>query len=125
MRSAARIVVILCALGSLAFTLYAGHHNRSILLVGMFAVWVVAPSVGVLGVLRVAERGSSHAATIVSAMAFILSCAALVLYGAFALHPLVHNAAAPFLLVPVCLWVAIAGMFLYARSNSALIPRRD
>jgi hypothetical protein len=120
-RSAARLVVILCALGSLAFTLFAGHHNRSILLVGMFAVWVVAPSVGILGVLRVAERRSTQAETIVQAMAFILSCAALVLYAAFALHPLAHNAAAPFLLVPVFLWVAIAGMFLYARGTGAPI----
>jgi hypothetical protein len=120
-RSAARVVVFLCALGSLACTLIAGHHNRSILLVGMFAVWVVAPSVGVLGVLRVAERGSTQAATIVQTMAIILSCAALGLYAAFALHPLVRNAAAPFLLVPVCSWVAVAGMFLYARGNSARI----
>lgn len=89
----------------------------------MFAVWVVAPFVGVLAVLRVAERGSTQAATIARAMAFILSCAALVLYGAFALHPLVHNAAAPFLFVPVCSWLAIAGMFLYARGNGAPIPR--
>jgi hypothetical protein len=121
--SAARIVVILCALGSLGCALFAGHHNRSILLVGMFAVWVVAPYVGVLGVLRIAERGPTQAATITGAMAFILSCAALVLYGAFALHPLVHNAAAPFLLVPVCTWVAIAGMFLYARGKRAPIHR--
>jgi hypothetical protein len=117
------MAVILCALGSLACTLFAGHHNRSILLVGMFAVWVVAPSVGVLGVLRVAERGSTQAATIVQTMAFILSCAALVLYAAFALHPLAHNAAAPFLLVPACSWVATAGMFLYARGNSMPISR--
>lgn len=123
MRSAARMVVILCALGSLAFTLFAGHHNRSILLVGMFAVWVVAPSVGILGALRVAERGSTQAATVVHTMAIILSCAALVLYAAFALHPLVHNAAAPFLLVPVCAWAATGGMFLYARGDGARISR--
>src|ERR1700676_1500387 len=101
MRSAARVLVVLCALGSLACTLYAGQHNRSILLVSMFAVWVTAPFVGLLGVLRGAGRGGGQAATVLHVSAVILSLATLVLYAAFALHPPGHNAAAPFLVLPM------------------------
>jgi len=114
---AARVFVILCALGSLASTLYAGHHNRSILLVGMFAVWVVAPFLGLLGVLRGVERGSGPAAKVFHMIALILGFAALGLYAAFALRPPARNAAAPFLILPMCSWAVVACMFLFARSK--------
>jgi len=115
MRSAARILVMLCGLGSMACTLYAGHHNRSLLLVSMFAVWVVLPFLGFLSVLRIANRGSTQTATILQAIAMVLCAAALILYAAFALYPQGHHAAAPFLLLPVCSWAVVGAMFFYAR----------
>jgi hypothetical protein len=89
----------------------------------MFAVWVAAPFVGLLGILRVAERTSPKAARILQAMAMIVSGVTLLLYAGFTLHPLGHSAAAPFLLVPVCMWAATASMFFYARRNRTQISR--
>jgi len=117
MRRAARILVLLGALGSLACTLYVGQHNRSLLLPALFAAWVAAPFVGVLAVLRGVEGGPTRAVMVLQSAAIIISIAALGLYVAFALRPLGHSAAAPFLLIPVCSWVAVAGMMLYAHAN--------
>ena len=83
----------------------------------MFAVWVIAPFVGLLGVLRGARRGGGQAATVLHVIAVILSLATLVLYAAFALHPPGHNAAAPFLVLPMCSWAVVVCMFLFARSK--------
>ena len=114
MRRAARIVVLLGALGSLACTLYTGRHNQSFVLPGLFAAWVAAPFVGMLAVLRGAEDRSARA---LSTTAIIGSIVALGLYLVFALRPPVHSAAAPFLLIPVCAWVAVTGMMFYAHTN--------
>jgi len=117
MRSAARILVILCALGSIGFTLLAGQHNRSVLLVSMFAVWVALPFVGYLSVLRIAERRPTRAPRVLHPLAIILSVISLALYAVFALHPPQHQAAAPFLLLPVVSWVTIGAMWFYARQR--------
>jgi hypothetical protein len=118
MRRATRILVLLSALGSLACTLYAGHHNRSFLLVGMFAAWVGTPFVGMLAVLRGVEGASARAATLVRTLAIVVSLVSLALYFVFMLGPLGHSAAAPFLVIPVCSWVAVAAMMLIARDKN-------
>lgn len=117
MRRATRILVLLSALGSLACTLYAGHHNRSFLLVGMFAAWVGSPFVGMLAVLRGADRVSTRAVMLVRTVAIVVSLVSLGLYFVFMLYPLGHSAAAPFLVIPVCSWVAVATMMLIARGK--------
>jgi len=117
MRRATRILVLLSALGSLACTFYAGHHNRSFLLVGMFAAWVGSPFVGMLAVLRGADGVSARAVIVVRTLAITVSLVSLGLYFVFMLHPLGHSAAAPFLVIPVCSWVAVAAMMLIARDN--------
>jgi tryptophan-rich sensory protein len=122
MRNTARMIVVLSALGSLACTLYAGQHNRSVLLVGMFAVWVSAPYAGVLGVLRMGDRIPRQSATL-RTIAIVLSVSALATYTEFSPYPAGHNRAAPFLLVPICMWAVTAGMFFYARRTRTQIPR--
>jgi hypothetical protein len=117
MLRAIRILVLLSALGSLACTLYAGHHNRSFLLAGMFAAWVGAPFVGMLAVLRGAEGGSAKGVRLVRALAIFVSLASPALYIAFLLLPPGHSAAAPFLVIPVVSWVAIAAMMVAAQSK--------
>ena len=117
MTKAARVLLILCGLGSLACTFYAGHHNRSIALVLMFAAWVAAPFAGMLGVLRGIERTIAHRAARLQTVTIVSSIAALGLYAAFTLHPMGHSAAAPFLLIPAGMWVVIAGLWFSARGD--------
>jgi hypothetical protein len=118
MRLAARVFVVLCALGSLACTLYAGQHNRSMLLVGMFAVWVVAPFAGLFVVLPRWESASSQSATLLHATVIVFCITAFFIYAMNTLHPRGHNAAAPFLLEPLFMWGGIASGFLFVRSRS-------
>jgi tryptophan-rich sensory protein len=115
MRRTARILLILCSLGWLAFTLYAGRHNRSIVLVALFAVWVALPLFGLLRVLGGVERATQQIETKVQMLAIVITAVALTIYAVFALRPAGHNAAAPFLLVPALLWLAIGSMSLYVR----------
>ncbi len=122
MRRTARILLILCSLGWLAFTLYAGRHNRSMVLVALFAVWVALPLFGLLRILRRSERAARQIETMVQTLAIALGIAALAIYGVFALRPAGHAAAAPFLLVPVLLWLAIGSMSLYTRRKGVLGP---
>jgi hypothetical protein len=114
MRSVTGVLVLLCALGSVAFTLYAGQHNRSIVLVVMFALWVGLPFVGIVGVLRRGDRGSRRTTR---TTALILSFASLAIYAMFALHPLGHRAAAPFLVVPLASWIVLGVLHLRARGD--------
>jgi tryptophan-rich sensory protein len=78
---------------------------------------VAAPFVGMLAVLRGPDDGSAQAIKALGTMAIICSIAVLGLYLVFTLRPPGHSAAAPFLLIPVCLWVAVAGMMFYAHAN--------
>ena len=110
-------MVLLGALGSLACTLYTGRHNQSFLLPGLFAAWVLAPFVGMLAVLRGPDDRTARSAKALGTTAIISSTAALALYLGFALRPLGHSAAAPFLLIPVASWAAVAGMMVYAHAT--------
>lgn len=116
MRIATRVLVVACALGSLVSTLYAGRHNHSILLVGLFAVWVLAPFLALLGVLPKWERAWAAPAKLQVCM-ILLSLTVLFIYAMNAWHPLGHNAAAPFLLAPVGLWGAVVCGFVFVRER--------
>ena len=48
LRTIAVVVVLAGAVGSLAMTLYAGQKNNSVLLVLLFAIWVLSPFIAFL-----------------------------------------------------------------------------
>ena len=117
MRIAARLVIVLCALGSLACTLYAGHNNRSMLLVLLFAVWVLAPFLALLMLLPRWERALLPRAPLLQTCVMIFCIAVCFVYAMNAWHPHGHSAAAPFLLGPMFSWSAIVCGFLFVRSQ--------
>ena len=91
-----RVAVILAgAIGSFGLEWYVGRNNSSLVLMALFAVWVMGPYVG-LAVTR-APMGLVWAVAAVS----------LVVYGYVAVGGHVAKPAAAFLVVPLVSWVAI------------------
>ncbi|MEP6714487.1 MAG: hypothetical protein ABJC09_02870 [Terriglobia bacterium] len=86
------------AVGSLGFTLYAGRHNPSIVLMLLFGLWVLSPFAMLMILKHRAPRYLGAAITLAS----------LAIYGYVALgHPIGHTATA-FLVVPLVSWLLIA-----------------
>ena len=46
LRVPARLVLVIGAASSVALVVYAGRRNPSRVLIGLFVLWVLAPSVG-------------------------------------------------------------------------------
>lgn len=115
LRAIVRSGVWIAAAGSLACTLYAGRHNKSVLLVVLFAVWVLSPFAGLIGSERAAEHSPSGIANAMRASALIIAIFSLGIYVAVAASPPEHHTAFPFLAVPAVSWLAIVPMVIAAR----------
>ena len=103
-RKAALGVLVGCALGALASTLYTGGNNKSWLLVGMFVVWVLAPFVALAALV-----GRSVA------LALLIALASLLVYCYAAIGPPVLHRAALYLMVPLASWVVMSTAYLACR----------
>ena len=106
------LFLLLGAAGSLAFTLYVGHRNRSVFLLGLFAIWVVSPFVGLLVAIMFPNRWTAQ--RMQGALALILGAASLVIYGMVAFGPPRPRIAGPFLVVPLASWLLIGIAVLIA-----------
>jgi len=95
------ILVIACAAGALASTLYTGRHNPSWLLVGLFVVWVLAPYVAV----------AFYMMRRPAALALAVSVGSLLVYVYAAIGPGAHGAFL-YLIVPAGCWAALGAMSL-------------
>ncbi len=84
-------------LGSLGFTLYTGRHNPSILLIGLFLIWVASPFVVMIA------RSRRHSLAII----VTLSIASLAIYGTVALGPPRAQPAFFFLMTPAATWLLL------------------
>src|SRR6185312_7653977 len=115
-RFTARTLTALCGAGSLAFMMMVGRHQKSVMLILMFAAWVSSPFVALLFMLRSPRwRGRSRA--ILLLLAVIMSSASVSVYGSIALSYSGAQPAKFFLMVPAASWVAIAVFALFARSS--------
>ena len=116
LRAAARIAVVIGAAGSLALMFRAGRRQESIVLIALFAIWVLAPFVGLaLADLR-SKRWSVLTRATLYSVTLVLALGSLGIYGAHALWPPRAQAAFIFIVVPPATWllsaisVALAGM---------------
>lgn len=102
-----RTALLVGALGSVALTLQVGHRNKSILLIALFAIWVLSPFV----VLLLADRASKHwpvrTQKTLYGLMLVLALASLAIYGVVAFGPPRPKVASVFLLVPLASWVLI------------------
>ena len=105
----------LAAAGSLACTLYAGRENKSVLLVAMFAVWVLSPFLGLAVAELMAARAPRGLASAIRASALVISIGSLALYVVAAASPPGHHKAFAFLAIPTVSWFAILPMMIAPR----------
>jgi hypothetical protein len=121
LRIAARVAVLIGAVGSVGLTLYAGRQNPSSLLMVAFAIWVLSPFVLIIlldsasprwpSLFRPALHGATLAVTLIS----------LVAYTARVVRPPRAQAAFVFVVVPPVCWCLIVG----ALAGAALSSRRQ
>jgi hypothetical protein len=120
LQTAALIAVLIGALGSVAFTLLAGHRNPSRFLIFLFVIWVLSPFVTLVFATFISKSWSVLArGTLYSVMLF-LSVASLAIYERVALGPPRAKTAFVFVVVPPFSFL----LTMVAVSTATLISRR-
>ena len=108
LRGAALIALLAGAGGSLDLMLYAGRHNPSILLVLLFAGWVLSPFVAAVLASVVSKRWSVPTRVALNVVMLVITLGSLAIYwnAAFG-HPRAKIGFI-FLVVPLGSWLLIA-----------------
>jgi hypothetical protein len=115
MRGMVRVGLWIAAAGSLACTLYTGRHNSSLLLVAMFAIWVLTPFAGLAWINQVADGARRDIDAAIRASSLVVCISSLAIYVAIAAIPPGHHTAFAFLVVPATSWLAILTMWVASR----------
>jgi 4-amino-4-deoxy-L-arabinose transferase-like glycosyltransferase len=123
LRTAARIALVAGAAGSLALMFHAGRRNPSIILMGMFTIWVLSPFVGLaLADLR-STRWPVPGRTTLHVVTIVLALGSLVVFGVDSVRPFSPHTAFLYLVVPPATWLiatmAIALAAMTARRRNA------
>jgi hypothetical protein len=120
-----KVATIVSAVGSVALLLYMGRRNKSIVLMVLFSIWVLAPFVGSLLLNALIEkRGSAIARTALHVAMLVLAVASLALYADTVLRPPVAQPVFRFVLLPVVSSVLIIIVVVTAAFVSRLIRGR-
>ena len=101
------IVLAVWAIGagiSVNLTLYAGSANKSMLLVGLFLVWVLSPFVVILVAHARYRLGPATVRIAIYCLMLVITVVSLLGYSG-RLSPTGARPAAVFLIVPLLLWV--------------------
>jgi hypothetical protein len=120
LRIAALIAVPAGAMGSVGLTLYAGHRNNSVLLLGLFTIWVLSPFIALALANEISKRLSNVSRATLHSVMVVIALVSLVIYGAVALGPPRPRTAFVFVVVPPASWLLIAVVV----SLIALLERR-
>ena len=124
LRTIAVVVVLAGAVGSLVMTLQAGHKNSSVLLVVLFASWVLSPFIAFL-ITNVMSRlwNDLNRKTLYYIMIF-LPVVSIVCYSG-AISPPGMKPAFIFLVVPFISWLFLGIFILIAVSQSRRENRKS
>ena len=115
LRIAALITAVSGAAGSLAFMLRVGHRNNSVVLVGLFTIWVLSPFVAVVWANLVSKRWPVGTGIPLYVVMLVMALGSLAIYGEVALGPPRAQPAAAFLMVPLVSWLLIGTVRLFQR----------
>jgi hypothetical protein len=105
LRVAAFVAVLVGACGAVALTLYTGRHNASLLLMVIFALWVLSPFVALAAAVRLSSRWAPLTHMVLYAATYIVTLGTLVIYGETAFGPPRAKTAAVFVVVPPASWL--------------------
>ena len=119
LRGVALLTVLLGAMGSLRFMLQAGRRQGSLLLIGLFTVWVLSPFVALVYAHMVAKGWPADAQASIYSLMLIFTLGSLACYGYVVLGSPRPQPAFVFLVVPLASWVLI---FIVALTTRKLLP---
>ena len=97
----AGMIAVTGAVGSFVLMLRVGHRNNSLLLMTLFAIWILSPFVALLMANLAFKRP-------LLTLSLILAFGSLIVYGDVALGPPWAKPASAFLVVPFVSWLLIA-----------------
>ncbi|MGH2646788.1 MAG: hypothetical protein ACRDE8_04440 [Ginsengibacter sp.] len=120
MRTTALIVALAGAAGSLYFMFSASRKQNSIILLGLFTVWVLSPFVGLFISNKISNRWTVTAHRLFYWLIIILTIGSLVAYSGAFNTPETKNAFI-FLIVPLISWILLIVTVLTARRLSRKI----
>ena len=117
LRTTALIVVLFGAVGSLYFMFSASRKQNSIILLGLFTVWVLSPFIGLFISNKISNLWTVSARSLLYWLMIILTIGSLVVYSGAFNTPETKNAFR-FLIFPIISWFFIVTVFLIARKIS-------
>jgi len=124
LRAIGVIAVIAGAVASLLCMFRVGRSNSSLLLMGLFTIWVLAPFAGLLVADQLAQRWTPGARAALSWLTLALGLGPAALYGVVAFGPPRPKPASWFLLVPLAALVILAiGVTRWSRRSRSESPR--
>jgi hypothetical protein len=112
--------IVIWAIGagvSVNLTLFAGHNNKSALLVGLFVIWVLSPYAAMLAAYVFFRRRPPMVRVTVYGLMLVISIISILAYSN-TFNPFAGKPAAVFLIVPLILWVVILVALPVALSRS-------
>jgi hypothetical protein len=125
LRKVAVISVLAGAAGSVALMLHAGRRQQSLVLVLLFAIWVVSPFIAALIAESVSKRWPAGTRATLYVLMVILTLGSLAIYGEVAFEYVKAKAGFVFLVVPFGSWLLIAVVVAAAAISSARQSRRS
>lgn len=119
------ISVLIGALGSLGFMLYAGRRNNSRLLLGLFALWVISPFMALVLGYVLSKRWTVFTRATLHGLMLVLAVGSLAIYGYVALMLPTARTTPVFVIVPPasCLLIAIVISVAALRSGKRASQR--
>lgn len=125
LQSIAVVGAITGAVAAIGLMSYAGRRNSSVILMVLFAMWVVSPFVALTWAPRIARRWSHLTVTTCYGLLLVLTVVTPVIYGVIAFGPPRSQTAFTFLVVPTVSWVIAAIALAVSETISRKRARRE
>lgn len=122
LRCTAQVALVVGALGSVALMLYVGHRNQSVILMVLFAGWVLAPFAALAWADRSPKFSPASGRATLQVLMLLLALVSLAAYARVAFGAPLARPAAPFLLVPLGAWLLLALILPLAKRKSSGAP---
>ena len=116
LRTLSLLIALVAAIGSLYFMLNVGRNNKSIILIGMFAGWVLSPFVGMFFSNKISNRWANPERVLIYWLIIAISIASVVAYSGLFI-PAETKPAFIFLIFPLISWILIISTILIARKK--------
>jgi hypothetical protein len=110
LQTAALAVALAGATGSVGLTIFQGRRNPSLLLMGMFAVWVLSPFVALVISLLSSRAWTFPARVMLWGFTVTIAIGSLAVYAGVALGVPQRQPAAFFLVVPMLSWLFVGAL---------------